>query len=287
MAYDLSSATNAVKTLINFPNQINTASSSLNGISVGPWTVSVDCSYGSCNNGHCSYTKSLDFTTSRKQLLAALADINQYSIQFLGSLRTELQVLHNTATLILTELQTLIPEISNPQFANKYIILLQLNNISTQLSQNANDLVSGNQSFAQFGTKLHALINNLSTMKNGMEQDINNALQNIRQYINSQPCGGESANAQLNANQKLFNNSFNTINQSFDTLYGQCQNAENAVNILIGTFATFITQWNTAIQNIAKTTDALGYNTAIANLDAHVALLQWTDFSNEIDQINL
>lgn len=281
-------AQQAIKTISQYPGQLDGAAKTVAGITLGPWVVSVNCSYGSsCCKKHASYDFRVLLSTTALQ--GVLKQAEQHATTFfksftpvhswLESLPGFAQTFKDTTTQILGILQK-IPSGQDPAPAQRQLLTAHYATLSSALSAGKTSLAAGAGGMQAFEHQQQSLDNSIQQTEHNLLATKNRDLQNLNEEIAQQPCGQRTAHAQFNAWTAANANAVAMFKSIFSTLHQDTVAAQAAVGLLLGTVADYEVQ----IQNIQKLVDSASgdqLSSFMTKLDVQSADALFDDLARE------
>lgn len=283
----MSTGTQDIAILANFPSQIQQVASVIAGTTLGPYIISVSCSYDSgCKD--CKYSVAIDISTKPLEdaVMTAQGNAVSFFISFEPVKSWMQQTLPNFSSLfsataikiqnILTVVQskgTITPE-------QKQELNAMLTTLQQGLALNSSQLQKGSAAMVTFIQRQNTALQLVQNVQSNLETETNAALQKMIMDAEAEPCGQGDAQNQFNVIKGVYNSTVSTFNTQFTTLSSYTNAADNAVKGLLGLVTDFIAQ----IENISKdlkTVQQGNLSVFMQKITTAMASQLWTQLAEE------
>lgn len=274
----------AIAIIVQFPILINNIAQAVSQASLGPWSISVNCTYGSCHN--LSYTYSIQFTTTgllnilesaeshSKTFNTSFASVNTWLTNTLPAFSTTFDAAAAAILTILEQAQTS----GTLSAAQKEALAAQFTIIQNGLSTSASELSQGSLAMVNYVEAQNAITTQVGQIESATETAIQAALNNLLAQTQQEPCGQSDAQSQFSVIQAEYQNTVSVYSSQFGNLSSDTTNASNAVDAIIGLVTDFIGQ----IQNISKqlqTVEDGNLPAFIQEVKVQASTQLWTDLA--------
>jgi hypothetical protein len=263
-----------IAVLINFPTQINDVAKAVAATSLGPFEISVKCSYDAgCKD--CTYSTSINITTtpivqlinaaqtSAKTFFISFQPVTNWLKQTLPSFSTTFDAAAKIILAILKDMAssgTITP-------TQKAKLIQQFGIIQNGLTQSQTQLGQGDVAMVDFVNRQISATASVQTIQNNLINNTQNALTEMLDYANGQPCGQSDAKAQYDVLEVSYKQSVAMLNNQFTKLSTDTNTANNAVKSLVALTTDFIAQ--------------------MKNISADVETVQSGNLSNFMKQVTI
>lgn len=258
---DVGTAQHAIATATQYPQKLHAAAVAAQGVVLGPWQLSVKCTYGASDKNWVGYDVNVDFANTRADLQRTLSEAQSSASTFLGSfnfLRTWLAttVPATTAQFQAADaaVQKAIAAAKNNQLtqAERAAVAQTLSTLVATLDGSKTTLETGNQQLAALATAMQNYGSNTAAIVQRLTSQGTAALQNMQVEINSQPCGVDDGNRQLAGFLLQFTNASNRFSAIFASMAGDTKQAADAVSQLTGIVVNLASMYRPAITKVEQ-----------------------------------
>ncbi len=281
----------ALNTLIQYPIQLDNAGKASAEVTLGPWKVSVSCSYGSsCCEKHASYH--IDESLSSNVLQAILGQAEQHAKTFFQSFSSvhgwmmSLPKFSRTFQSSTTQILAILAQVQaggSITAAQRVELSKLYDAIAAGLSSSKMSIEIGTNSMKNFNNQLQSIQTSIDNAKRDLTQANNNAVQNLRQFIAHQPCGQSEARDQLNYWISVNSSAVASVQQTFTNLGSDTQAAVNAFELLLGTVTDFELQIAN-IQNILAKASGAQLSQFMTQLNVQSATALFQDLAQQAEK---
>lgn len=238
-----------IAVIVQFPILINQIAKTVAETTLGPWQISVKCSY---DNGckHETYSEGIALSTHPLVKVIEAAEVNAKT--FFSNFKPVNDWLKNTlpsfsktfdasAKLILTTLKD-INSSGTIDSSQRKTLAKEFGIIQSGLTSSNSQLQKGTAAMTAFAKQQKASTANVLKVQSDLESEISNALQSMLMFTENKPCGQSDAKAQYNVIEAEYKATVNIFSKQFSLLSSDTDTANKAVLSLVGLIVDYMSQ---------------------------------------------
>jgi hypothetical protein len=258
---------------------------------LGPWHLDVTCKYDDYwlwwKEDH--FWWNVDFSGSRSVLEGVLQSAETHCQSFLQSYAplgqwASVTVPATTAKFQATGglIQQAIDAGSGVTPAQRQAVLASFADLGRELNATAQPLLALIAVFSQFTEQQDGWQADIVSAKEGFVGEAKQTLASISNFINEQPCSGNAWD-QYNSFHSQFNTSAETFASSMTALASATQEADSALDLLIGVIDNFASSIGSAVRQLEQAQGT--FVLALEQLHFDDALATWNELAREASQL--
>ena len=292
---DVSAARDAIATAVAYPRQIHAAAVAAQGVSLGPWRLSVHCNYGTSDANSYGTDMQCDFSTQRATLQSTMSAAEIQAGQFLSNFQFMSTWVDQTLPATAAAFTNASTPVQAAIAASRAGTLTQagidaatnaLQSLLGLLQQSSTALTGGMSNLASYALQQEGFGAQIQQVLNGLTTSAQNTINAIQSSLGTMPCGSGDAANQLNGFRSQFTVASGQLQSIFSTLQTQTGAAKSALATLIGTVLNFVNAYQGVITQVRQA-QAQDVGSMLEGIRLQIAAGQWQTLANDAgNQLN-